>query len=284
VVLTLVDLTPHKAVERVRAALLAEVFHELRAPIGAIALAAHFLNADLETVRTEPERVRGLVSTIQRQAGTLLADLNDLLNRSSFATDRPTLAARAVEVGPIVEQAVWKMAMLLEQRGQRVRLALDTVPPVWVDERRIEQVLVNLLANATKYSVEDDEIVIAARVLAPGAEDAAGTVRNGDGDTAQPSAGSTDAVGATATEIRGWVRLEVEDHGPGIPAAERGRIFERFYRGTAQTDPSAPAADGAGLGLAIARRLVEAHGGRIGVEESRPHGARFWFTLPIAAE
>lgn len=243
--LTFIDLTQHKALERVRAALMADVFHELRSPIGSISLAAHFLAADLETL--PPERVRGLVETIQHNASTLLADLNDLLNRSTFTTDAPRVTPRALELAPVVEQVVWKLAPLLEGRGQRVRADLDGVPAVWADERRLEQVLVNLVANANKYSVEGDEIVVRARVEADGEK----------------------------------VRVMVEDHGPGVPPEARGRVFERFYRVQEQADEVA----GAGLGLAIVRRMVEAHGGRVGVEALRkraPRGARFWFTLPLA--
>jgi signal transduction histidine kinase len=238
--LTFIDLSQHRALDRVRASLMAEVFHELRSPIGSIAIAAHFLSADFATL--PPARIRALLGTIQHNAGTLLADLNDLLNRSTFSTDAPRVTPRALELTPVVEQVLWKLHPLLEQRGQRVQADVASAPLVWADERRIEQVLVNLVANANKYSAAGDEIVVGAR-----------------------------AEGAC-------VRVSVEDHGPGIAAEARGRVFERFYRGA----ESAGGVPGAGLGLAIVRRIVQAHGGAVGVEESVPHGARFWFTLPVA--
>src|SRR5439155_12626875 len=133
----------------VRAALMADVFHELRSPICAISMAAHFLSTDFE--RLSAASLRSMVETIQHNAGALLADLNDLLNRSTFTTDAPAIAPRAMDFSLVVDQAVWKLQPLLEQRGQRVRKAYGVVPLLWADERRVEQVLVNLVANANKY-------------------------------------------------------------------------------------------------------------------------------------
>lgn len=241
-VLTFIDLTPHRNMEQVRTALMGDVFHELRSPICAISMAAHFLDADFE--RLPPDRIRSLLDTIQRNASTLLTDLNDLLNRSTFSSDEQTVTARALDLASVVEQAAWKLQPLLEERGQRVRADLGALPLLWANERRVEQVLVNLLANANKYSVKGDEIVV--------------------GGEAQGS----------------MARIYVEDHGPGLSPADQQRVFDRFYR----SETTAETAPGAGLGLAIMRRIVESHGGHVGVEASEPRGARFWFTLPIARE
>jgi len=238
-VLTFIDLTYHHNIEQIRTALMADIFHELRSPVCAISMAAHFLDADFEQLPAD--RIRGLLDTIQRNASTLLTDLNDLLNRSTFTDDAPTVTPHALDLGDVVEQAVWKLRPLLEERGQRVRVDLGALPLLWADERRVEQVLVNLLANANKYSVAGDEIVVGATVQ-----------------------------GA-------MVRVYVEDHGSGLSPTDKGRVFDRFYR----SEATSGAAPGAGLGLSIVRRIVEAHGGRVDVETSSPHGARFWFTLPI---
>lgn len=238
--ITFVDLSQRREIERIRHELMAEVFHELRSPICAISMAAHFLNADYD--RLESERIRSMLSTIQHNAGRLLNDLNDLLNRSAFAVDMPSVTATAIKLDPIVDQVIWKLEPLLVQRGQRVRKAYAALPAVQADERRIEQVLVNLLANANKYSVEGDELVI-------------------------------DAVARGNSLL-----VSVEDHGPGIDPKDRGHIFDRFYR----AEGAAESAGGAGLGLAIVRTIVEAHKGRAGVEDATPRGARFWFTLPLA--
>lgn len=239
--ITFVDLTQRREMERVRHELMAEVFHELRSPICAISMAAHFLNADYD--RLEPERIRSMLSTIQHNASQLLNDLNDLLNRSTFTVDAPNVTAVPLKLDPVVDQVIWKLEPLLIQRGQSVRKAYAALPDVLADERRIEQVLVNLVTNANKYSHDGDEFII-------------------------------DAV------VRGESLLvSVEDHGPGIDSRDRAHIFNRFYR----AEGTADSASGAGLGLAIVRTIVEAHKGRAGVEDTAPHGARFWFTLPLAS-
>src|SRR5919197_729943 len=235
-----VDLSQRREMERVRNELVAEVFHELRSPICAISMAAHFLNADFDHL--EPERIRSMLATIQHNASQLLNDLNDLLNRSTFTVDAPTVTRMPLQLDPIVDQVIWKLEPLLAERGQRVRKAYAVLPDVLADERRIEQVLVNVLTNANKYSVDGDELII-------------------------------DAV------VRGDALLvSVEDHGPGIDPKDRAHIFDRFYR----AGTTATSASGAGLGLAIVRTIIDAHKGHVGVDDVHPHGARFWFTLPLA--
>jgi len=238
--ITFVDHSSYRTLEQTRATLMADVFHELRSPLSAITMAAYFLSADFADL--QPERARTLLNTIHHNASTLLSDLNDLLNRSTFTNDAPSVLPRALNLADVIEQATWKLQPLLDERGQRVRTIDTPLPLVWADERRVEQVLVNLLANANKYSVADDEIVLVVEVEGPS------------------------------------VRVTVEDHGPGLPPDEQKRVFDRFYRGA----KTAASVTGAGLGLSIVRKIVEAHGGRIGVEDSKPHGARFWFTLPLA--
>jgi PAS domain S-box-containing protein len=238
--ITFVDLSQRREMERVRNELVAEVFHELRSPICAISMAAHFLNADFD--RLEPERIRSMLATIQHNASQLLNDLNDLLNRSTFTVDAPTVTRLPLQLDPIVDQVIWKLEPLLAERGQRVRKAYAVLPDVLADERRIEQVLVNVLTNANKYSVDGDELII-------------------------------DAV------VRGDALLvSVEDHGPGIDPKDRAHIFDRFYR----AGTTAASTSGAGLGLAIVRTIIDAHKGHVGVDDVHPHGARFWFTLPLA--
>src|SRR5262249_37687257 len=126
------------------------------------------------------------------------------------------------------------------ERGLTLRVALGA-GEARCDQRRIEQVLVNLVGNAVKYARAGGVIEITTRALGP----------------------------------RGGVEVSVGDDGPGIPAPDRERVFEPYVQlGDRRT------AGGVGLGLAICRRLVEAHGGRIHVEERAGGGCQFVFTLP----
>jgi two-component system sensor histidine kinase KdpD len=120
----------------------------------------------------------------------------------------------------------------------------EDLPPVELDYVEIDQVLSNLIENATKYTPPGSEIAI--------------------------------AVERHDNEI--WI--EVADRGPGIPAYALPRLFEAFYR----VDGLGPRPRGTGVGLAVVRGLVEAHGGRIWAENRPGGGARFVFTLPLAAE
>jgi two-component system phosphate regulon sensor histidine kinase PhoR len=148
-------------------------------------------------------------------------------------------------VADAIADAVDGLRHLADER--RVRLGMDVAvcPPVWADPDRLHQVLTNLLANAIKFTPPGGEVTATA----------------GDG-------------------AGGLVRLAVEDTGPGIPAAERERIFDKFYQ-VGRVESERP--PGTGLGLTIARHLVELHGGRIWVEDARHAGAAFVLLLPAAS-
>jgi signal transduction histidine kinase len=125
-----------------------------------------------------------------------------------------------------------------------VRLSLELTPGVDLvegDERRLRQVIFNLLSNAVKFTGEDGSVIVAT------------------------------------SRVDGEVRVSVTDTGPGIAPEDRERIFEEFQ----QTDVGVQQSEGTGLGLALSKRLVELHGGRIWVESEAGHGSRFVFTLPI---
>ena len=137
-------------------------------------------------------------------------------------------------------------AFATSRTERRVRVASDLAacPPVWADPDRVHQVLTNLLANAIKFSPPGSQVAVAAC----------------------PDAG-------------GLVRLAVEDSGPGIPPTERERVFDKFYQ-VGRAERERP--PGTGLGLTIARHLVELHGGRIWVEDAPGGGAAFVLLLPAA--
>jgi len=134
----------------------------------------------------------------------------------------------------------------LEKYNQRlVMQAPEVLPDVLADPRRVGQVLVNLLSNASKYGPSDEEIELSVKVE----ED--------------------------------WLRVAVADRGPGISDGRREMVFRRFeYPSTAES----PAKVGAGLGLSVVKAIVEAHGGRAEVEDRPGGGSIFWFTLAVARE
>lgn len=134
------------------------------------------------------------------------------------------------------------MQPLLEKYGQRLIVELPAdVPMILADERRIVQVLVNLVSNASKYGPSDEEITIKAEM---------------ENDR---------------------VRITVADRGPGIPLSQQGQVFRRFmYPGRLGKSEKV----GAGLGLSVVKATIEAHGGQVGVTDRIGGGSIFWFSLP----
>jgi two-component system sensor histidine kinase KdpD len=162
------------------------------------------------------------------------------LSRIEAGTLRPMLDW--YDIQEVTDHVLPRIRPLLAQRP----FALDLqpgIPPVHLDLLRIEQLLINLVENAAKYSPPGSPITIKVN-------------SNGDG-----------------------LRLAVIDHGPGVPMSQRVRIFDRFYRMQQHSDRD----PGTGLGLAICRGITEAHGGTIHVEETPGGGATFVLTLPPSA-
>jgi signal transduction histidine kinase len=178
---------------------------------------------------------------IRLQTQHMLLLLNDLLDVTRIEAGKLSLDLVYSEMGRLLLEAVRRNARLAEPKGTHVQLA--DVPPgqVLVDPTRIRQVLDNLISNAVKY--------------------------------APP--GSLVQVRAFSGE-HCW-RIEVEDQGPGIRPQEHARLFQDFSRLSAVPTGGEKST---GLGLSISRRVIEAHGGSIGVDSEPGHGSIFWFTLP----
>jgi signal transduction histidine kinase len=139
------------------------------------------------------------------------------------------------------------------------------------DADRLGQVLSNYLANAVRYSPEDQPIVVSLRVAE---EQVARPQTADDAGTAAASPGMEPAVECPSQRV---ARVEVRDHGMGISREEQATIWDRFQRAKNVSEAS-----GLGLGLYIARMIVEMHGGNVGVESEPGQGSTFWFTLPLA--
>jgi signal transduction histidine kinase len=185
---------------------------------------------------------------LERLIGDLL-DATSLRNTQLYIPERVTWRACIADVVAIVRNQFPEHTFAVAVD--------DAVPAVLADPQRAEQILGNLLANACKYSPLGSTITVTACVV----DDHGADVGGRGGGTA--------------------VHTTVSDEGPGIPAADRERIFERFTR---LGDHMRRTVGGAGLGLFIARQLVETMGGQIAVGDAPSGGAAFTFTLPIAPE
>jgi signal transduction histidine kinase/DNA-binding response OmpR family regulator len=188
------------------------------------------------------ERQQRYVKHIHTGGKHLLRLINDILDLSKIEAGRLELTIENVPVPTSFAEVVDVMRSLADKKSQTL---LQEAPPglsVRADPTRLKQVLMNLIGNAIKFTPEGGAIRLLAHRLDEG------------------------------------VRVEVRDSGPGIPVEEQQRIFEAFYR-LGETDKKT---EGTGLGLAITRRLVELHGGTLGLESQPGSGSCFFFTLPVA--
>jgi signal transduction histidine kinase len=185
------------------------------------------------------------VEVILDNSRHLVRLLNDLLDLARSDAGRLVVKPQPTEVAPLIEDVVRTMRGQTEPRGQILSEDVRPgLPLIYVEPARIRQILVNLLTNAHEYSPEGASIEVSARTVA--AE----------------------------------VEISVTDNGPGIPAEQLGRIFERFTRGDAGLTQRV---GGTGLGLAISKSLVELHGGSISAESTPGVGSTFSIRLPVAA-
>jgi signal transduction histidine kinase len=179
--------------------------------------------------------------------------VDELLNLSRLDAGQVDLHKRRADPETLVGAALDVHRAAAEQAG--VALAAEVppgLPDVFVDPDRLQLVFSNLLGNALRFAPKGTRVLVRAR--------------------AQAAAAARDHRVADL----GSIRIEIRDEGPGIPPEHQAGLFEKFFR-----VPGSPAG-GSGLGLFIAKGLVEAHGGRIGVESEPGRGASFWFTLPAA--
>jgi two-component system phosphate regulon sensor histidine kinase PhoR len=236
------DLTAMRRLEKVRQDFVSNVSHELRTPLASITALAEVLK---DGALEDPPAARRFLDSMQIEVDKMAQMVEELLHLSRIESGKLPLQLQQSEVRMLVQPAVDRLATQAERAGIALSAVVaDGLPTVTVDAERVQQVLINLMHNAIKFTPEGGTVVV---------------------EVAAPAAGAT------------FVKILVRDTGPGIPANEQARIFERFYK----TDRSR-ASGGTGLGLAIAKHIVHLHGGEIGVQSREGHGSTFWFTLPVA--
>jgi signal transduction histidine kinase len=228
-----------EAASRHKSEFLANMSHELRTPLNAIIGFSQVLREEMfgEVNPKQAEYLDDIVSS----GNHLLALINDVLDLSKVEAGQVELEIAPFSLREALERGVGMVRERATRDGVQIVLAVDPeVDVVEGDERRIRQVIFNLLANAVKFT---------------------------------PAGG---AVGASAAQVNGEVRVSVTDTGPGIAPGDRERIFEEFQ----QTEVGVAQREGTGLGLALSKRFVELHGGRIWVDSEVGKGSVFVFTLP----
>ncbi len=246
--LVLEDVSELRRLQRIRAEFIDNLSHELRTPLTTVSLLAETLQREAAAVGDAiPAKMRDRIAKIEIETGHLVQMVNELLDLSRIESGGTLHLTDGVDMGALAADAAERLRLFAERQG--VRLVVDAaseLPRVKGDASRLGQVVVNLVHNAVKFSPDGGDV----------------TVR----------------TYATDTEVV----TAVEDHGIGVPAAARGRIFERFYK-VDRARLRAEVGGGTGLGLAIARHVVEQHGGRIWVDSDEGAGSTFSFALPVAS-
>ncbi|MEM9488206.1 MAG: ATP-binding protein [Myxococcota bacterium] len=243
-ILVMHDVTSVRRLETVRRDFVANVSHELRTPVSIIRANAETL---LDGAMSDPVHGARLMDGLQRNAERLSRLLEDLLDLARLEAERYTTQIEEVEVATAVVRAIDSIERAAHSKQIELQVAVDSDLRMRVDDKALDQILVNYLDNAVKYTPDGGRVVVSARA-------------------------SDDHRGPVIT-------VEVADNGPGIAAHHRERVFERFYR----VDPGRSRdMGGTGLGLSIVKHLAEAMDGEAGVEANEPQGSRFWIRLPRA--
>jgi two-component system, OmpR family, sensor histidine kinase KdpD len=225
--------------DALRAALISSVSHDLRTPLTSIKAAASSLLQD--DVQWDEEARRSFTLAIEQEADRLNRLVENLLDMSRIEGGALQPEKEWYPIDELLHDVLSRMQPLMQGRNVTTDVPAD-LPPVELDYMMIDQVLTNLIENALRYTPTGSPIEI--------------------------------AVSATATEMH----ISVADRGPGIPAEDLERIFDKFYRVMGHTREIS----GSGVGLAVCRGLVEAHSGRIWAANRSGGGAIFRFTLPLS--
>jgi signal transduction histidine kinase len=222
---------------------LANMSHELRTPLNAI---LGYTELVLDSIYGDvPERMRSVLKRVQSNGKHLLGLINDVLDLSKIEAGQLQLSLEDYSIRDVVHSVFAVVEPLAEEKHLALKVELpDDLPVAHGDERRLTQVLLNLVGNAIKFTDAGEVVVRAAA-------------------------------------SNGQYTLSVQDTGPGISPSDQVKIFEEFQQADASTTK---AKGGTGLGLSIARRIINLHGGRIWVSSEPGSGSTFFIDVPIKVE
>jgi two-component system sensor histidine kinase SenX3 len=243
ILLLVEDHTEARRVDAVRRDFLANVSHELKTPVGAMSLLAEALLDAAD----DPEAVRRFAGRMQHETGRLSRLVQDVIELSRLQGHDPLDSPALVCVDDVVSEAVDRSRLAAEARSITLACGGRQGLKVTGDSRQLVTALGNLVDNAVRYGPEASRVVVTSNLVGSG-----------------PSA---------------VVEISVTDEGPGISAAERDRIFERFYRVDAARSRET---GGTGLGLSIVKHVAAGHGGEVTVWSAEGTGSTFTLRLPAA--
>jgi len=236
------DISERKDLDSIRDELTSMIYHDLRSPLANIITSLDVLSTMFPS--PENETIQSVTKIARRSTDRIQRLVSSLLDINRLDAGQPIVSQQTVTPIILAEDALDAVRPMAENRHQRLISHLSRkLSPVWVDVDMIRRVLINLMENASKFSAPEGKIELNGK-------------QEGE-----------------------WVKLWVQDNGPGIPVAEQEHIFEKFTRLHGKDNAS-----GLGVGLAFCRLAVNGHGGKIWVESEVGKGSKFYLTLPVAKE
>jgi signal transduction histidine kinase len=233
------NVSKEMALARLKSDFVSNVSHELRTPLSLIRLYAETL--EMGRLKT-PEKLQEYYQIIRKESERLTALINNILDFSRIEAGRKEYDFRETDLRELVANTLESYRYEIEQHGFTLEEKVEPVPPMRVDREAMARSLLNLVNNAVKYSQDHKYI------------------------------------GVNLYRKNGSVKLEVIDHGIGIPSHEQEKIFEKFYR---VGDPLVHNTKGSGLGLSLVQHIAQAHGGDVSVDSTPGQGSKFTIELPL---
>ncbi len=233
------DITERKELDALRDDMIAMIYHDIRSPLGNIVSSLEMMN----TMIPEDETLQTMLNIARNSTGRIQRLVNSLLDINRLEAGQQILDQHSIDPLLLIRESLKDVQPSASGRQQKLEnTAFGVLPLIWVDVDMIHRVFINLLENAIKYTQVNGQVEIGAQTT-------------------------------SGTSVKFWVR----DNGPGISAADRDRIFDKFTRLRGKNNPS-----GLGVGLAFCKLAVQGHGGQIWIESELGKGTTFWLTLPVA--
>lgn len=233
------DITERKELDSLRDDMIAMIYHDLRSPLGNIVSSLDMLGSMVH----EDETIHSMLSIATNSTARIQRLVNSLLDINRLESGKEIVDQQAVDPLALLREAIRDVEPGLNARQQVISNRSTTVLPlIWVDVDMTHRILINLIENAIKFTPVKGQLEVGAQT-------------------------------SDGLFVKFWVR----DNGPGIPVADRERIFDKFTRLRGKERPG-----GLGVGLAFCRLAVLGHGGEIWVDSELNKGTTFWFTLPVA--
>ncbi|MEE8300291.1 MAG: PAS domain S-box protein [Desulfatiglandales bacterium] len=270
------DITKHKQAEeairetdRMKSEFISVVGHELRTPLTSMRNAVDMVLG--ETTGPINENQRRFLSMAERNIDRLTGIINELLDISKIESGKIRVEFKPIDLDALLDTIMASLASKTKEKSISIHKEIPSdLPQAYGDSDKLEQIFINLLDNAIKFTPEREGIYITAKLV----QNEKRSVGTGE----EPKGVWMEELGVRSSELDSdFMEISVTDTGIGIPADELEKIFDRFYQAEESLTKEIK---GTGLGLAIAKGLIEAHGGKIWVESKVDKGTRFTFTLP----